>query len=73
MLTASCFVLCVCAQAKHRESGQICAVKAMSKGYLISKNQARHAIGERDLLQDCSHPVSNLLIDHHLLCSLKVL
>lgn len=41
--------------AKHKASGQICAVKAMSKGYLISKNQARHAIGERDLLMDCNH------------------
>ena len=27
-----------------------------SKGYLISKNQARHAVGERDLLADCNHP-----------------
>jgi CRP-like cAMP-binding protein len=43
--------------AKHKETGQMCAIKGMSKGYLISKNQARHAIGERDLLKDCNHPV----------------
>lgn len=46
--------------AKHKETGRMCAIKGMSKGYLISKNQARHAIGERDLLKDCNHPVSLL-------------
>ena len=37
-------------------AGTIVAIKAMSKGYLVSRNQVRHAIGERDLLKDCHHP-----------------
>jgi serine/threonine protein kinase len=41
--------------AKHIETGTIVAIKAMSKGYLVSKHQVRHAIGERDLLRDCNH------------------
>ena len=42
--------------AKHKATGKITAIKAMSKGYLVSKHQVRHAIGERDLLMDCKHP-----------------
>ena len=45
-----------CRIAKHRPTGTICAVKAMAKGYLIKKNQAKHAIAERDLLRLCNHP-----------------
>ena len=42
--------------AKHTPSGKICAIKAMAKGYLVSKHQVRHAVGERDLLLSCEHP-----------------
>lgn len=42
-----------CRIAKHKETGTICALKAMAKGYLLKKNQAKHAICERNLLRQC--------------------
>ena len=41
--------------AQHKETGTYCAIKAMSKAYLYSKRQIKHAKAERDLLRMCSH------------------
>ena len=43
-------------QVRHRETGELYAMKAMRKAEIATRNQARHTLTERALLQAVRHP-----------------
>lgn len=43
--------------ARHRASGAVCAIKALSKAHIVKNQQISHLRSERDILRSVDHPL----------------
>ena len=43
--------------ARHRQTGAVCAIKALSKAHIVKNQQISHLRSERDILREVDHPL----------------
>eukprot|EP00614_Pseudopedinella_elastica_P011081 CAMPEP_0172595798 /NCGR_PEP_ID=MMETSP1068-20121228/15442_1 /TAXON_ID=35684 /ORGANISM="Pseudopedinella elastica, Strain CCMP716" /LENGTH=644 /DNA_ID=CAMNT_0013394505 /DNA_START=15 /DNA_END=1946 /DNA_ORIENTATION=+ len=41
---------------QHKATGRVCALKAMTKGQIVSSHQERNIMNEKNILAECQHP-----------------